>query len=385
MYASRKHPRATADSLNLLKYCTKPPGRGIFLCMKGYIEKTASGFRVRYGRKIQKRFPSLEQAERFLTGLRFKEDEGTLDRRDYSKANPLAFERQVERWLDTKTVSRSHKRNLAHWVEIASKAWAGRNCKSIRFGDIEDLIAAQSFGQKTKSEMAGCLRQFFAWLEKREGIPAPEIPKIEFTLGWREIIDMETQNAILEELRRIAPFRIWLGIKWLATYVSIRPNEMRNLRERDVNLNGALICRPETTKEKKPKIVPMLDEDIALVRSLPRGLPDLYFFRREKGRGVYGVGEQIGRTAFYHWWCRACLNLGISGVDMYGGTRHSSASAMREFFTKEEMRAHGTMHGTNKALERYFQGEAAPSRKIYEKIRSSSGRPGTPRTRAGSE
>lgn len=86
------------------------------------------------------------------------------------------------------------------------------------------------------------------------------------------------------------------------------------------------------------------------------------------GRGVYGVGQQIGATAFYHWWKRACKNLGIKGVDLYGGTRHSSASAMAEYFTREEMRNSGTMHGTNKAFERYFQREAAPSRAIYQQI-----------------
>lgn len=352
--------------------------------MKGNIYPAGGGYRVRYGRQIQKRFRSLEEAERFLTGIRFKADEGTLDSRDYSRANPFEFSHQAEKWLLTKTCSGSHRRNLTRWMAIASERWRGRNVKSIGYGEIEDFIGEQAVGDKTKAEMVNCLSQFFRWLEKREGIPAPRMPEVRFTLGWRQIIDMPTQAALLDEIKRIAPFRIWLGIKWLATYVSIRPNEMRMLRERDVNVNGFLVCRPETTKEKKPKLVPMLDEDIALVRSLPRGLPDLFFFRREKGRGVYGVGQQIGVTAFYHWWVRACKKLGINGVDLYGGTRHSSATAMAEHFTKEEMREHGTMHGTNKAFERYFQREAAPSREIYERITLSRSRPGTPKTSTNS-
>ncbi len=353
--------------------------------MKGRIYPSGNGYRVRYGRDIQKRFRSLDEAERFLTGIRFKDDEGVLDRRDYSKANPLAFDRQAERWLSTKTCSKSHLKNLTHWIKLASLLWSGRNVKSIGYGEIEDFIGSQPVGDKTKAEMVNCLSQFFRWLEKREGIQPPELPKVEYTLGWREIVDLETQQRILDELRRIAPFRIWLGIKWLATYVAIRPNEMRSLRERDINVNGMLVCRPATTKEKKPKIVPMTDEDVALVRSLPRGLPDLFFFRREAGRGVYGVGQQIGERAFYHWWVRACRNLGIKGVDLYGGTRHSSATAMAEYFTKDEMREHGTMHGTNKAFERYFQREAAPSRAIYEKLALSRSCPASTKTLASSE
>ena len=202
----------------------------------------------------------------------------------------------------------------------------------------------------------------------------PEMPVVEFTLGWREIIDMVTQVSILDELQRIAPFRVWLGIRWLATYVAIRPGEMRKLRERDVNVGGMLVCRPETTKEKKPKIVPLLAEDIEIVESLPKGLPFLPFFRHEDG-------EQIGQNSFYKWWRRACRKLGIEGVDLYGGTRHSSATAMAEYFSPEEMRQHGTMHGTNKAFERYFQRSASPSRAIYEKIREAGRRPDASETR----
>ena len=58
--------------------------------------------------------------------------------------------------------------------------------------------------------------------------------------------------------------------------------------------------------------------------------------------------------------------MGIEGVDLYGGTRHSTASAMGEFFTRDQMKDHGTMHATNRAFERYMQHQAAPSRQIYE-------------------
>lgn len=58
-------------------------------------------------------------------------------------------------------------------------------------------------------------------------------------------------------------------------------------------MQGVLVCRPQATKEKKPKLVPMLEEDIALVKSLPAALPDLPFFRWPDGKQIYA-------HAFYH-------------------------------------------------------------------------------------
>jgi hypothetical protein len=64
----------------------------------------------------------------------------------------------------------------------------------------------------------------------------------------------------------------------------------------------------------------------------------------------------------------ACGNLGVEGVDLYGGTRHSSAKALRQFCSPEEIKR-ATMHSTNKAFERYFQIEADDLRTIYGKTR----------------
>lgn len=56
--------------------------------------------------------------------------------------------------------------------------------------------------------------------------------------------------------------------------------------------------------------------------------------------------------------------MGIEGVDLYGGTQHSSAVALREHFSSEQIKQ-GTMHQTNKAFGRYFRIEAEDVRDIY--------------------
>ena len=66
---------------------------------------------------------------------------------------------------------------------------------------------------------------------------------------------------------------------------------------------------------------------------------------------------------------RHANNLGIEGVDLYGGTRHSSAMALRQYVSPEEIRR-ATMHSTNKAFERYFRIESEEVRDIYQLTRS---------------
>jgi integrase len=159
--------------------------------------------------------------------------------------------------------------------------------------------------------------------------------------------------------------KIWIGIKWLATYVSIRPAEMINLKESDFDLSLGLV-NVQYNKERKSKIVPLLPEDVELIKGFPRALPHVFFFRHDKRKGVAeNKRNQFGKDYFYKWWKIACSNLGIENVDLYGGTRHSSVKALRDQFSPEQIKR-GTMHHSNKAFERYFQIELEDSRKIYQ-------------------
>jgi integrase len=144
--------------------------------------------------------------------------------------------------------------------------------------------------------------------------------------------------------------------------VAIRPVELLNVKEGDFDL-GLGVVNVKHNKEDKPKIVPLLPEDVELIRSLPTGLPHLHFFRHVRRKGAR-AGDRFGEKYFYKWWIQACNNLGIQGVDLYGGTRHSTVRALRECLTPDQIKR-GTMHSTNKAFERYFQIELEDARKVY--------------------
>jgi integrase len=202
-------------------------------------------------------------------------------------------------------------------------------------------------------------------LSEREEIPMPKIPKCDVELGLRNIIDIELQQSIIDEVKRISYSinpKIWIGIKWLVTYVAFRPNELRNLKERHINVNRFFVI--SSPKEKKPKLIAMLDDDVDLYLSMTCGLPDMYFFRHLKGNGSAKPGSQFGKDYLYKWWKLACRNLGVEDVDLYGGTRHSTTTALSEHFSKDELRESGTMHVTNQAFERYMQSWKNDSLKV---------------------
>lgn len=352
--------------------------RGLF-CPK-HPQCQATKFKVLF-KGICRRFLSYEQAQRFLTGLRFEVDIGKFDLRDYQKDNPLGFNTLAEKYLEIKKNEVSSYRQVKYHLEKATEFFQSKNIKTIGYDNLEDFLLAKtdhakqilgSVSAKTRANIKATLHAFWNWLKKRRIIKIdqfPEFPEIPFELGWRKVIDKGTQQTILDEVYKLTKNRnlkIWIGIKWLATYISIRPKELLNIKEGDFNFNnlgGVFIRKP---KEGKPKFVPMLDDDLALVKSFPPALPHLYFFRHSKGYGGVKPGSKMGRDCLYKYWMRACRNLGISGVDLYGGTKHSSATALRKFYSPEQIKR-ATMHATNRAFERYFKVELDDLRSIYQK------------------
>jgi hypothetical protein len=108
--------------------------------------------------------------------------------------------------------------------------------------------------------------------------------------------------------------------------------------------------------------------DIEILKQFPTGLPHLYFFRHPEGISGCKAGQRFGEKYLYKKWKKACENLGIHEIDLYGGTRHTSATESAKELTPEQIRQ-GTLHSTNKAFERYFQPHARNAKLVYETIR----------------
>ncbi|MEW5736880.1 MAG: hypothetical protein AB1921_18695 [Thermodesulfobacteriota bacterium] len=351
------------------------------VCCPKHPSCEASRFRVSFG-SLCKRFRSYQEAERWLNGVRFKTDEQLFDERDYRQDNPLGFETLARKWLEIKKpeVKPRHHRNLANYMEKAIAVWGQRNVKGIQYGDVEDFLLGLTLSDKTRANIRSALCSFFTWCVKRRVLrrdQAPELPEVHFELGWRNLVDKATQNAIIEEVRRLTwddnP-KTWLAIRWLSIYVSLRPADILTLRERDVDPDAGVIVVPRASKTRGgAKIIPLLPADIETLRGFPRAFPELPFFRHTKDfGGGTRAGEGFGKGYLRRCWGKACANLGVEGVDLYGGTRHSTVTALGQVATPEQIKR-ATDHKTNPAFERYFQKGAKEKLKIFELADSDNG------------
>lgn len=310
---------------------------------------------------ITKRFNGdYAAALRFLTGIRFKKDEGSFDRRDYAADRPLAFSNLIAKWLEYKKseVSTGYYKHLLEYGCKATDYFGGRNIKEIKFADLEDFSKSLTVGNKTKKNILDALHHFFAWCKRREVIEdVPHFPIIHFELGYRQVVGKDTQIRIVEEVGRIAPMKTWLAIRWLCTYINVRPAEMISLKECDIDREGAMLLFPHP-KEKKYKTAPIIEQDLEILQTFPVAIHgEMPFFRHDDG-------TSFGKKYLYKVWKKACANLQIEGVDLYGGTRHSSARALRQYFSPEQIRR-STGSATNAAFERYYRIEHDEVRGVF--------------------
>jgi integrase len=349
---------------------TTPLEKGV-LTMKGKIYETNYGYSVRFD-GVHKRFKrsNLLGAERFLNALRHRYDEGTFDERDYKASRPLGFTNLANEWLDIRRGKVRCPSNLTNHMGKAMDFFGNKNVKDIQFSELESLYFSlpESLSEKTKANIFTTLHAFFVWIVKREKrdkrhIEMPEFPTIPFELRRRKTISREQQLIILDWLKDNAPFKVWLGIKWLMTYISIRPGELINIKEGDIDRElGVLYVRDN--KGKKIKAVPLIESDRESI--LYKALPHVNFFRHEKRKGV-GLHQRdhFGKRCLYTWWQRACENVEIKGVDLYGGTRHSTTLWLRIQGRSPEEIKRATMHTTTKSFNRYFEMDLEDLRSVY--------------------
>lgn len=356
------------------------------------IETTA--LKVKFG-DLCHRTDSYLEASRVLTGWRFKTDEGTFDKRDYKKNNPLGFSNLMEKYWDDKTVESKNRygeterkikkgtrKNYNGYRSYFCSYFGNDNIKAIAIdeGRIADAFnKLTTVGNKTKDNYRSFLNDFFTWVWTRnktsfakEGIAQPELPPIKFTLRPRKRVSKGVQFAILEEVKRLTYHinpKIYLGIKWACTYLKVRTGEILTLRECNINLWTKHFIFPNP-KENKWKQIPLIAEDVEILKFMGVSNKNIPFFRHVKGISGVAENEPFGEKYLYKWWIKACANLGVEGVDLYGGSKHSSTTALAKTttsgrkYTPEEIQNYGTGH-LSKAFLHYFDTDDEQSRELY--------------------
>lgn len=207
--------------------------------MKGRGWEVDDGWTVRFG-LISKWKKTNKEAERFFTGLLFETFLGKFDPPYYGPGLSLAFSNLTENYLKFKkqTVKPSSYRNIKNHMTRAADAWGTASIKSIKYGEIEDFLYSQEqVCDKTRSDIRCVIHAFFAWCYDREYLDRmPKFPKVNFQLGFRNTVDLETQAAIINEVQRISAHISPWGSSGLQP-ISGRPAEMWSLTEGQIDHN----------------------------------------------------------------------------------------------------------------------------------------------------
>ncbi len=349
-----------------------------------HTQVAASGqFRVRFGRKINKRFQRYDRAYQFLNGLRFEKANGKLDARDYMYSKPLGFANLGKKYLDFKEEQNlTGFYHIKRYIKNATEYFEDTNVKDIRKKDIRKFLKSLKktikdengkdvrvpLADKTKALHCSQLHDMYHnFLYEEEEIlnlaQLPKFPKVEYELGFRKLIDIGTREQIVDRLKEMTyPHnpKIWLGVDMLCAYAKIRPLDLRRLKEGDIDLDQgfATFWRPSKTKKNKaPKVVSikLLDYHVEEIRKLKKVFPatgGVLFFRHPENSRFPNM--PLGKDQLYRHWKKACKEFGIEDLDLYGGTRHSSTTAIGKAMGKTRARDFSG-HDTNEAFDRYCQ------------------------------
>lgn len=363
----------------ILKYIE---GRGVLQCPEHPEMIWTGACEVRFGREHSKRFKSVHAAERHLNHIRVQTDKGDFDQREWAKEQPLSFLTLREKFVEFKKTQAITSKQIRHIESVLSKAgetWDLLQIKDIREPEIDDFfIKISNRSSKTRSNYKTVLHDFWSWVVRRESrrarIEMPIFPDISYKLGWRTIVSMEDQAKILIELWDISKNenpRIWLGIKLLSLFPKVRPGEMRDVKEGHINITDGWIFYPDPKEGDKGKFIHLAPEDCQLIEGIknmvPPALPDTFFFRHLKSKKGIKAGRRFGPKYFKIWWDKACKNLGIEGVDLYGGTKHSTVTALGQIMTPEQIQRGATGHASD-AFKRYMLPDVNEARQARQAV-----------------
>jgi len=346
------------------------PKRAGCYCLE-HPQVCATGDFILKFKEVRQESKSYDVLIRKLNMLRYQVDKDAYDPRDYQADKPLAFQRQIMDYLaeketqDLKTIG-----NIRHYCRVAAGYFGDQNVKQVKKRHLVLFLKSLDVAKKTQANYLSNLRAFYTWMVDEELLfhhQVPDFPKVDFDLAWRKVTDWETQDAILEKIREMTwsvnP-KIWLGIDMLRTYANIRSGDLLRLTEADFDMvSGILMIWAPTKRRGERKTIRLVDDHRELIAEMKQrfpAVPMVKFFRHHGGVQSVRPGQPWGNKYLYKWWIKACEALGIEGLDLYGGTRHTTTTELAKRYGREAA-MDANENRTNKAFDRYcqMQGERA--------------------------
>jgi len=263
-------------------------------------------------------FFAKKSAEKQLNRLRTEVDDGTFNPKHWKPDSPMTTRAYAQEWLDVIDVSNTTLKDYRSSVNNYIIPFFGdKDLRHIRHTDIVKFHKWISRSDKGKYNVVSVLRTMMRWAWRNEDLPrVPPFPKLSFELPEIESLEMEQQEAILQEI----PERHKPIYHFMMEY-GVRPGEARALKK-DCVENGKVVIKRafsnnelmETTKthrERRYQITPFLE---TVLEDIPFTLSPFVFVRDD---GKPYTSKNLNKI-----WHAACKKVGIK-IKMYNGVRHS--------------------------------------------------------------
>lgn len=344
---------------------------------KDHPEVAATSFVVWFPGDVYRRYKSYESACQALNFLRH--ERGTkknFNAEDYKSTKPHAFINLVPKYLEEKSSMKSFKQIERH-MNQAAEHFGDEILRDIKWPHIKEYVTSiPDIGLKTKANILSRLHDFWMWALEEEKITQNEMPvfkKIEYVLGYRKITTWQIQRQVLDKIKEMTYHfnpKVWLAIDMLATYTEIRPDDIRRIREEDFDGCYVTIMNP-TKKKNKMKMFRLCKDHIDEWKTLQKRYPclneEVPFFRHECTMSNRKAGTQFGINYLSRVWDAACKEVGLEGVSLYAGTKHTTATETTKLVGKKKAQEASGL--TNKSFERYTQAVTDGAYEVVRKIR----------------
>ena len=320
----------------------------------------ATKFIVRFPGGIYVNHVNYEAAAQQLNYLRH--EKGVRQERfnpdDYRSAAPNSFESLAPKYLRRKEGRASYK-DMARMINRAAQYFGRTNIREITGADVEDyLFAIPDISEKTRHNHGSQLSDFWKWCLARGNIitlaEMPIFPKIEFELGYRNTTDWHTQNQVIEKLAEHPNPKVVFGCDMLRTYTAIRPTDLRRMSEGSLSDDGWLTIQNPTKLKNKFKRIHLHPDHIAewqRLQHLYPAHPEMLFFRHTAGNALAKADSPFGIRYLAKMWTNAAEAVGLFGVSLYPGTKHTTATETAKLLGREAAKKASGL--SNIAFERY--------------------------------
>lgn len=290
------------------------------------------------------------------------------------------FERRVERGDRAPRTLREYKRWAAEGGDF--DPWRGRTLGEIDTAALEEWdhsLFKRGLSPKTRRNVLAGFHAFLRWVAKqRPGYVAPEFPWPEVDEAHPTILTPELQARVLLTIPEDER-----GIFMAMAETLIRPSEARVLRVRDwvTGTNEIRVGRAAKDqrvngevrglKARNAKTVPILSFELFdwLARHVPKerraAAPDGPLFVNPDGRN----GGWWSVWALDYAWKQACERAGVSGVTLYAGLKHSTATHLKALGADDRVLAKLAGHRDPRSVAFYAKLDASTVRNAIHRLK----------------